>query len=269
LATTARSIGSYQSWGLVNLHRLAPATPDRVVRGYRSSLVEIWETIESVIFDLDGTLLDRDASVEQFVSIQYDRLHEHLNHIPKSNYVARFIELDCHGYVWKDKVYQALVTEFSIGTIDWQSLLEDYELRFQFHCVAFPFLNQMLTELKQQGYLLGIITNGRGQFQARAIDGLGIRDYFDTILISEVEGVRKPQPEIFQRAVDRLGVSALNSVFVGHHPEVDIIGAKGVMMKTIWKRSSAWTEAKAADAIVDELNQIPSMLERFDLEKAV
>lgn len=220
--------------------------------------------IKSVIFDLDGTLLDRDTSVEQFVSVQYDRLTEYLNHIPKSDYIARFIELDCHGHVWKDKVYQALVTEFSIETTSWQSLLEDYEMRFQFHCVPFPFLTEMLNELKQQGYLLGIITNGRGRFQARAIDGLGIRDYFDAILISEVEQVRKPQVEIFQRALDRLGVAALDCVFVGDHPEADIAGAKSVMMKTIWKRNSSWTEVKEADAIINELDEIPSILEQFN-----
>jgi putative hydrolase of the HAD superfamily len=64
----------------------------------RSSVV-IREMTKSVIFDLDGTLLDRDASVEKFVSAQYNRLINHLSHIPKNNYIDRFIELDCHGYV--------------------------------------------------------------------------------------------------------------------------------------------------------------------------
>ncbi|MFM2313718.1 MAG: hypothetical protein RLZZ04_2994 [Cyanobacteriota bacterium] len=220
--------------------------------------------IKSVIFDLDGTLLDRDTSIEQFVSVQYDRLTEYLSHIPKNDYIARFTELDCHGHVWKDKVYQALVSEFAIEGINWQSLLEDYEMRFQFHCVPFQFLTEMLNELKEQGYLLGIITNGRSQFQARAIDGLEIREYFDVILISEVEQVRKPQVEIFQCAMNRLEVSASDSIFVGEHPEADIVGAKGAMMKTIWKRNLFWTEPKEADAIVDELSEISGILAQFN-----
>jgi putative hydrolase of the HAD superfamily len=219
--------------------------------------------VKAVLFDLDGTLLDRDVSVEQFVSVQYDRLSQNLSRIPKQDYTARFIELDCHGHVWKDEVYQALVSEFAIEGMSWQSLLEDYEMQFQFHCVPFQFLTEMLNELQKQGYLLGIITNGRSPFQARAIDGLGIRDYFDAILISEVEQVRKPQAEIFQRAVHRLGVSASDSVFIGDHPEADIAGAKNAMMKTIWKRNVSWTEAKEADATIDELNEIPRILAQF------
>jgi putative hydrolase of the HAD superfamily len=220
--------------------------------------------VKSVLFDLDGTLLDRDTSIEQFISAHYDRLATCLSHIPKIDYTTRFIELDCHGHVWKDKVYQTLVTEFEIGGMSWQALLDDYETQFQFHCVPFQFLFEMLAALKQQGYLLGIITNGRGKFQDRAIEGLGIRDYFDVILISEVEQVRKPQAEIFYRAIHRLGVSAIDSVFVGDNPEADILGAKSAKLRTIWKRSSHWLEPKAADAVIDELSEIPAIIEQFE-----
>jgi putative hydrolase of the HAD superfamily len=220
--------------------------------------------MKAVFFDLDGTLLDRNASVERFISAQYNRLSDRFSHILKNDYVARFIELDCHGHVWKDKVYQALVTEFVIERISWQALLEDYEMRFQFYCVPFQFLVEMLDDLKEKDYLLGIITNGRGQFQSRAIEGLRIHHYFDTILISEVEQLRKPQVEIFQRAMNRLDVSASDSVFVGDHPEADIAGAKAAMMKTIWKRNSSWAEATEADAIIDELSEISPILARFN-----
>lgn len=219
--------------------------------------------MKAVLFDLDGTLLDRDSSIVQFIAAQHDRLMTHLNHIPKTDYITRFIQLDCHGHVWKDKVYQDLVAEFAIQGITWQALLEDYETQFQVHCVPFPFLRETLSQLQQQGYLLGIITNGLGQFQNRAIDGLGIRNYFDAILISEVEQIRKPEPEIFQRAVDQLGVTVQDSIFIGDHPEVDIIGAKQAGMKAIWKRNSHWRETTKADAIMDDLNEIPVLLKMF------
>jgi putative hydrolase of the HAD superfamily len=218
---------------------------------------------KSVLFDLDGTLLDRDASIKQFITAQYDRFHAQLSHIPKPDYTNRFIKLDCHGYVWKDKVYQELVTEFEIKLITWQALLNDYETQFQFYCVPFPDLVEMLNTLKQQGCLLGIISNGRGEFQTKAISGLGIQDYFDVMLISEIEGVRKPAPEIFQRAMTRLGVLAQDSVFVGDNPEADILGAKSAGMRTIWKRSSQWLESTAADATIDNLAEIPSILKQF------
>jgi putative hydrolase of the HAD superfamily len=218
--------------------------------------------IKAVLFDLDGTLLNRDASVEQFIAIQYDRLVNNLKDIPKKDYIARFIELDCHGYVWKDKVYQQLVEEFKID-LTWEMLLQDYEQQFQNHCIPFSELVEMLRLLKKQDYLLGIISNGRGKFQTHAIEGLGIQDYFDVILISEFEQIRKPQAEIFHRAAQRLGVMYADCVFVGDNPEADIIGAKNAGMKAIWKRNLAWQEAKEADAIVDELHEIPIIIDRF------
>jgi putative hydrolase of the HAD superfamily len=155
-----------------------------------------------------------------------------------------------------------LVEEFKVDLINWQDLLTDYETQFQYYCIPFPFLIQTLDTLKQQGYLLGIISNGRGAFQMSAISGLGIVDYFDAILISEIEGIRKPQSEIFHRAIDRLGSSAQNSIFVGDNPEADITGAKNAGMQAIWKRNSQWLEPKDADAIIDELNEIPEIVQR-------
>ena len=221
-------------------------------------------TKQAVFFDLDGTLLDRDSSVRQFVEAQHDRLASSLSHIPKATYVAEFIELDCRGHVWKDKVYQALVEEFSITGTTWQALLEDYEAQFQFACVPFPSLLPMLSKLKSEGYSLGIVTNGFGEFQSRSIDGLGIRSYLDAVLISDVEGVRKPQLEIFQRAMQKLNVQAADSTFVGDNPEADIAGAKRAKMKAIWKRHPYSSAPQEADAIIDGLNEIPLILKAFE-----
>lgn len=156
---------------------------------------------KAVLFDLDGTLLNRDASVKAFIDNQYDRLKNWVGHVPKEQYMTRFIELDKRGYVWKDKVYQQLTQEFSISTITWEALLQDYIREFQFHCIPFDQLLQMLEDLKSKNMLLGMITNGYGQFQMDNIKALGIENYFDVILVSEWEGIKKPDPEIFKRAL--------------------------------------------------------------------
>ncbi|GJD19708.1 HAD-superfamily hydrolase [Rivularia sp. IAM M-261] len=219
--------------------------------------------IKAILFDLDGTLLDRDTSIQNFISNQYERLKSQLNKIPKKDYIKRFIELDCRGYVWKDKVYQSLVSEFEISTITWKELLSDYNRQFIYSCTPFPNLHQTLDTLLIQGYLLGIITNGLGVFQKRAIQGLGINRYFQTILISEVEGVRKPDVEIFMRASHNLNVTPYESVFIGDHPEVDILGASNAGMKSIWKRNSGWHEAQHADGIIDDLGEIPLLIKNI------
>ena len=50
---------------------------------------------------------------------------------------------------------------------------------------------------------LAVITNGLEVRQQRKMDALGITTWFDAILISEVEGVKKPDAEIFERAATR------------------------------------------------------------------
>src|SRR5690625_3878314 len=124
--------------------------------------------IKAVLFDLDGTLLNRDESLKRFLSNQYERLKKYVGNVQKVQYIARFIELDERGYVWKDKVYRQLTQEFNISRITWEELLRDYTDNFKFNCIPFDHLIQTLEELKSINISLGMITNGYGQFQMRS-----------------------------------------------------------------------------------------------------
>lgn len=218
--------------------------------------------IKTVIFDLDGTLLDRDKSVEKFISEQHSRLIRGLGHINQKDYIQRFIELDNHGYVWKDKVYEQLVGEFNITGMSREQLLEDYLTHFAAHCVPFPHLISMLEELKASNILLGMITNGRTEFQAGNIEALGIAQYFDVILISEKEDLRKPDKRIFERALERLGVQAEQAVFVGDHPANDVVASAGAGMTSVWKRNTQWENADA-HFIINGLDEIPGIVQEL------
>lgn len=217
--------------------------------------------IKAFIFDLDGTLLDRDASLKQFIEDQYNRLAE-LQTVDIHTFMNRFVDLDQRGYVWKDKVYQQLVEEFSLS-MKWEELLADYISGFQYHCIGFPNLHETLQFLKNQGLRLGMITNGFGDFQRNNIIGLGIQDYFDTIHISEVEGVRKPDPAIFLRALSRLHLKPEEAVYVGDHPVNDVIASRKVGMKGIWKEDLYYDASFEKDYSVKDLSELWSYYEEM------
>ena len=215
--------------------------------------------IKAVIFDLDGTLLNRDESVKKFIDNQYDRLYKWVNHIPKEDYITRFIEMDHRGYVWKDKVYQQLTEEFAIRGVTWEELLQDYISHFKNHCIPFPNLFDLLEELRKNQWILGIITNGRGQFQMDNIKALGIEKYFEVILVSEWEGLKKPDSAIFLRALYRLNVSPNHSVYVGDHLENDVKASQKAGMKGIWKKDTQWSNVEA-EYMIEDLLELPALL---------
>lgn len=220
-------------------------------------------TIKAVLFDLDGTLLDRDASLLAFIKDQYHR-HIKLQIIDEDSFVRRFIELDHHGYVWKDKVYQQMIKEYSINNIEWTYLLEDYINNFQKHCIGFPQLLYMLNTLKNQHIKLGLVSNGFGQFQYDNFKALQIEHLFDEMLISEWEGLRKPDNEIFLRALNKLGVTAEETLFVGDHPDNDIRASRDVGMKTVWKRTLQFPSVPFADFVIDDLAELITIVDKLN-----
>lgn len=222
--------------------------------------------IKAVLFDLDDTLLDRDASLAYFIEQQYERFRSVFDGVPKNAFVERFIELDVHGYALKEEVYPQIVSEFELTGISWQELLADYRGRFDQYCINLPGLENMLQTLVEQNRSLGIITNGPSPFQQQKIQTMGIADYFSVVLVSEEEGVKKPDPEIFRRAANRLGIEPNEAIFVGDNPKADIEGAQGFGMKTIWKRAEHWGACPTADAICDNLEQLPFLVQELEAQ---
>ncbi|MCU5341936.1 HAD-IA family hydrolase [Bacillus cereus] len=216
--------------------------------------------IRAVFFDLDGTLLDRRQSLEQFIHNQYNRFASHLMNIERSEYCSRFLELDNNGYTWKDKVYATLLSEYNITTLTQEQLLQDYITNFQHHCIPFHNMHELLQRLTQQNIKIGIITNGFTDFQTNNLLALNIHTYTNTILVSEAEGIKKPHPEIFERALQKLDVKAAECLYVGDHPENDVLGSEQAGILGVWKRDSFWGEFEHS-RVVDDLLEVLSFLE--------
>lgn len=222
--------------------------------------------IKGILFDLDGTLLDRDQSLVALLQDQYHRIQA-FQCVEEHVFVQRFIELDQKGYVWKDKVYQKLIEEFKFD-LTWQELLEDYVHSFQNHCIGYPGLKEVLDFLKEKKLKLGIISNGFGEFQMNNIRGLQIEHYFDEILISENEGLRKPDIMIFKRALNRLELEPHESIFVGDHPVNDVDASINAGMKGIWKedKGNYFERPSQSHLSIKDLWEIKDVLNFFKVD---
>jgi putative hydrolase of the HAD superfamily len=199
--------------------------------------------IKAILFDLDETLHDRTGSLQAFLPDQYKR-HEALAHVPVDDYVEMFLALDKRGAVPKAEVYPALLAH--LGQVDdalAATMLGEYEEAFAHVVKLAEGAEELLLYLRQKGLLTGIITNGQTDHQTRVIYKLKLDTMVDSTLISEKEGLRKPDPEIFWRAASRLGLKPDECMFIGDSPTTDILGAADAGMATIWvPAGTVWPE---------------------------
>ena len=210
------------------------------------------------LFDLDGTLYDRDKVVAALAIDQYNHFQNDLPGVTKAEYCARLIELDAHGYGPKPQVYKQLAVELGLSNRLQTQLLEHFFTTYN-SFVELPEDSRLTLEnLLECNVKLGLVTNGQTAVQSRKIDALGLLPYFSFTVISESVGIKKPDPAIFNYALEQSNARPDQTVFIGDHPENDIAGALNVGMAAIWKKVPYWglAEAHADVPAVDNLREI-------------
>ncbi len=213
-------------------------------------------TIRAVLFDLDGTLYDRDVVVTHVALEQFDVFRHRIGDVDRDEFIARTLALDDHGYARRADVYRMLLADMPVDP----ELAPDLESHFWDcycrHSVCFPEAIGTLRALRTAGMRLAVVTNGPTEWQSRKLRTLGLPAYFDDIVISESEGIAKPDPRIFTRTLERLGVDPRDAMFVGDHPEIDIAGAQDAGLVPVWKRVPYWPMRRADVQVIDRLDDI-------------
>lgn len=208
------------------------------------------------LFDLDGTLLDREKSFEPYIRERYKSFG--VLQKPYEEYRKRFVYLDKNGYGDKQELYKTLIEEFGIP-ISVDELINDFRENAWGNSCLFPKAEEVLEELRRQGHKLGIITNGSGRSQRKKVAATGLDVLVDEVVISGDEKIEKPNAEIFNRAMERMGILSEDCIFIGDNPIADIDGARKVGMKTIWvERYFSWPSGldEKPDYIISGLDEI-------------
>ena len=96
-----------------------------------------------------------------------------------------------------------------------------------------------LDELERGHRRLGVVSNSRSEQRVRdVLRRCGVGSRFAAVVSSGSEGVRKPEPRIFRRATELLGVPESEAFFVGDLLETDVRGARGAGLSAIWLNRS-------------------------------
>jgi len=99
----------------------------------------------------------------------------------------------------------------------------------------YPDVPPVLAKLARTDLVRGIITSGLQQKQADKVLRLHLYEYFTptAIFISDQIGISKPNPKLYQRACDEVGVQPRETLYVGDHPTQDIDPANALGMVTV------------------------------------
>ncbi len=236
--------------------------------------------IDTVFFDLDGTLLrddHMDAVVSEVCGLIASR-HPGLeaSAVAHENQAAWATVWSLVGDDWM----RGLRDELSVPREVWQRTLdalgiddgEGVEAALAVHEVrerrAFRLFDESLgvmQALRERDVRIGLITNGPSQLQRGKLATVGIDDAFDVVIVSGEVGDLKPEPGIFDRALAAVGGVAERSAHVGDSLSADIAGARGAGMLAVWINRGGRTltsEDPVPDAELTSLDRLPDLIGR-------
>ena len=247
----------------------------------------IQEPIEAVLFDLGSTLIyfsarwpdilpESDAELlrqlraagldidSTFVKKYRDRLEEYFAQRDTefieytSTYFLKTLLAE-YGYwqVPEEVLHRLLAGMYAVTQAYWMAEVD-----------AAPTLKT----LRERGYRLGLISNAIDDPDVQTlIDKAGLRTFFEVILTSAAAGIRKPNPRIFHRVLERLGIRPERAVMVGDTLGADILGSQNAGIFSIWITRRADSSANRdhldtiqPDAVVQTLSEIPDLLEELN-----
>lgn len=225
--------------------------------------------IKGVIFDLDHTLFDRYATLESTIPYFYEKLKDNMAPgLGVEDLLLNIIYADKNyiSYGW-EKVAEVLnESGFFTTPVTGSKMVETIQYAFDKDAVPFDFTYDVLYQLRQKGYKVGLITNGQSSLQRKKLELLDIADMFDEIVISGEVGVSKPSTEVFDIMSQKIGISPHELLYVGDNPINDVDASRRAGYTPVWVRTYPWhcPEIEKCDLQIDNVSQLFDLLDKIN-----
>jgi len=209
-------------------------------------------------FDLDGTLVDRDAAVRRLLARWELNLKE----------IEALMALDLRGYGDRDVFFDALADALA-GSESGADVWRRFQVELPSEIQPDPAVLAMLGHFLDSGVQIALLTNGGSALQRAKLNAAGLADCFqgERVLVSGEMAAAKPAPEVFAELVGVLGASSAEQVlYVGDHAANDIVGATraGLRATMVGDAESPNPEALPAGAIWNRLDSVTDLPEFLD-----
>jgi len=177
------------------------------------------------IFEKHKPVLNGISPIDHFFKV-YTRINNMLWALYRENKIKK--------EVLNIRRFELTLQEFGIDDLILATYIaEDYVTLSPQKTILFPHSHEALGYLHKK-YSLHIITNGFEELQQQKLDNCNLRKYFKTITTSEEAGVKKPETAIFELALRKANAKVEESLMIGDDLEVDVAGAKGTGMDTLF-----------------------------------
>ncbi|MFV8366770.1 YjjG family noncanonical pyrimidine nucleotidase [uncultured Flavobacterium sp.] len=203
--------------------------------------------ITDVFFDLDHTLWDFDKNSELTFETIFNKNHPA---IETKVFIEKYVPInqECWKLFQYDKItheelrynrlkYSFDALDYTISDEEIDNIANDYIRFLPENNHLFDGTIEVLEYLNQK-YNLHIITNGFADVQFKKISNSNIGSYFQTVTNSEMAGVKKPNPIIFDYALDLARAKKENSIMIGDSLDADVQGALDAGLDAIFFNES-------------------------------
>ena len=196
--------------------------------------------IKAVIFDFDGTLTDR---VKMSYESYKDTLSSHFDTSDPlyfESVVQDAVQFDMYGTTDFKYRLGPFVEKYHLGN----DFIDEYKKNWYDgdacyrHCELREEAKDVLTKLKEDGYKLGIVSNGHSRSQWAKIKFTHADELVDEVIVSGDIDIHKPDKRIYDMMANKLGVKNEECLFIGDTFSLDIYGALKANMQALW----IWTD---------------------------